>query len=326
MFKFNPTATIFSLLLFTLFANLAIAQENPTEPNKKKKPKDEKTRVVTIPISILTKDEIKEKQTEEFIEAGNIIVKENKDEQLILSIRSVRDSPLTLAVLIQDDLVSQVNLELKKISEFISRLPKGSRVMVAYIRGGSLQVRQKFTEDLEKASKALRIVSGNSIVAANNPFDGIMEATGRFDSIPNGRRAMLVISDGLDASRGLQFTSPTESLDLDKAILKAQKRGIAIYSIYSAGSITENASSMVILNGQGSLNKLSEETGGRAFFQGTITPISFDPFFRDINLALNRQFALTYLSNHTKKGYYKIQVLSTNPEIKIEHPKGIYHR
>jgi hypothetical protein len=45
-----------------------------------------------------------------------------------------------------------------------------------------------------------------------------------------------------------------------------------------------------------------------------------------LNLALNRQFALTYLSTHPKKGYHKVQVTSTNPEIKIEHPKGYYYR
>jgi hypothetical protein len=80
------------------------------------------------------------------------------------------------------------------------------------------------------------------------------------------------------------------------------------------------------LNGQGSLNRLSEETGGRAFFQGTIAPISFEPFFEDLTRALNRQFALTYLSTHLNKGYHRIQVISTNPDVKIEHPRGYYYR
>jgi len=82
----------------------------------------------------------------------------------------------------------------------------------------------------------------------------------------------------------------------------------------------------VILNGQGSLEKLSDETGGRAFAQGTIAPISFTPFFRELNILLSRQFLLSYLSTHMKRGYHKVEVLSTNPEIKIEHPKGYYYR
>jgi hypothetical protein len=27
-----------------------------------------------------------------------------------------------------------------------------------------------------------------------------------------------------------------------------------------------------------------------------------------------------------KKGYYKVHVSSTNPEVKVEHPKGYYYR
>src|SRR5436190_15848748 len=65
--------------------------------------------------------------------------------------------PLNLAVLIQDDLVSQVGNEIGVTRDFIRSLPQGSQVMVGYITAGSLQVRQPFTTDLEKAAKSLRI-------------------------------------------------------------------------------------------------------------------------------------------------------------------------
>jgi hypothetical protein len=74
------------------------------------------------------------------------------------------------------------------------------------------------------------------------------------------------------------------------------------------------------------LNRLAEETGGRAFFQGTFSPVNMEPFFVDLDRALTRQFALTYLSTHPKKGYHKVQVYSTNPDVKIEHPKSYYYR
>ena len=62
--------------------------------------------------------------------------------------------PLDLAVLIQDDLVSQVSNELGVTREFIRSLPSGSRVMVGYITAGSLQVRQPLTSDLDKAANS----------------------------------------------------------------------------------------------------------------------------------------------------------------------------
>jgi VWFA-related protein len=316
----NKISTFLSLfpLLFILFSDVSPAQDNSSQAQK--------VRTVTIPISIFTKQELKDNQAEEFVQADRLLVKENGDEQTILSIRSVTNTPLALAILIQDDLTSNFNLQLKDIAAFIRNLPRGSRVMVAYLRGGSTQIRQRFTDDLEKAAGSLRIAAGNSSVAPRSPYDGVEDVLKRFDALPTGRRAILLVSDGLDSSSGLDFASTNQSLDLDNAILKAQRRGVAVYSFYSPATFTENGNSRLILSGQGLLEKLSEETGGRAFFQGSSAPISFDPFFRQLSLLLNRQFALTYLSTHSKKGYYKIQVQSTNPEVKIEHPKGYYYR
>jgi hypothetical protein len=238
----------------------------------------------------------------------------------------VSNTSLSLAILIQDDLNSSVNLQLKDIKQFILGLPEGSRVMVGYLRGGSIQIRQKFTTKLNKAAKAIRIVYSNSAVAPRSPYDGIISALKRFDGLPTGRRAILLISDGLDVSQGFRNSAPSLSNDLNRSILKAQRRGVAIYSFYSSATYTETGNTILIGNGQGSLNKISRETGGRAYFQGIFTPVSYNPFFKDLNLALKRQFALTYLSTHMKKGYHRIEVTSTNPDVKIEHPKGYYFR
>lgn len=283
-------------------------------------------RTVSIPISIFTKQELKEDRLKEYLELERLIVKENGDEQQILSIRTVDDAPLALAVLIQDDLTSEFNLQISEIKKFITSLPRGSRVMVAYLRGGTTQIRQKFTTDLDAAANSLRIVTSSSVTAPRNPFDGVVDMLDRFDALPAGRRAILMVSDGVDLSAGVSNASPAQSIDLDRAILRAQRRSVAIFSVYSPTSSNPNDNSTLTLYGQGSLQKLSDETGGRAFFQGSAAPVSYIPFFRDLSLLLRRQFLLTYLSTHLKKGYYKVQVSSTNPEVKIEHPRGYYYR
>ena len=283
-------------------------------------------RTVSIPISIFTKEELKEDRLQEFVQIDRLIVKESGDEQQILSIRSIEDAPLALAILIQDDLTSNFNLQIDDIKKFITRLPRGSRVMVAYLRGGTSQIRQRFTDDLTRAADSLRIVTSSSAAAPRNPYDGVVDMLNRFDALPAGRRAILLVSDGLDLSSGISGAAPGQSLDLDKAILRAQRRSVAVFSIFSPTSSNPNENSTLTLYGQGSLQKLSDETGGRAFFQGSIAPVSFEPFFRDLSILLNRQFLLTYLSTHMKKGYYKVQVTSTNPEVKVEHPKGYYYR
>lgn len=310
----------FALSAVYAFAPLSAGAQPENDRQK------QKVRTVSIPISIFTKQELREGQVSEFVQAERLIVRENKDEQTILSIRSVSDAPLALAVLIQEDLSSSFNLQLRDLADFIKRLPKGSRVMVAYMRGGNLQIRQRFTDDLELASRAFRIVSSTSAVAPRNPYDSVVDALDRFDALPAGRRAILMVSDGLDVSSGFAGSSPGQSIDLDRAILRAQRRSVAVFSFYSPASLTENGNSSLVLNGQGSLQKLSDETGGRAFFQGSIAPISFLPFFKDLGVLLNRQFLLSYLSTHMNKGYHRVEVTSTNPEVKIEHPRGYYYR
>ena len=98
--------------------------------------------------------------------------------------------------------------------------------MVGYIRAGTLEVRRKFTGDLERAAASIRPPLGLASAAPFNPYVEIIEALKRFDAQPAGRRAIFVVSDGLDISRGVESGSPAESLDLQRAINEAQRRSM----------------------------------------------------------------------------------------------------
>jgi VWFA-related protein len=311
-----------SLLLAACFVILcsggvATAQKPSSTP---------RVRTVSIPVSIYTKDEMRAGRTEELLQVDVLTVTENNQPQKILSVRSVEDAPLSVAILIQDDLTSSVNLQLTDLRQFIRGLPEGSRVMVAYLRSGSMETRQRFTTDRDRAARALRIVASTPSVSPRNPYDGVLDALNRFDALPAGRRAILLVSDGLDTSQDIGGATPSQSTDLERAIQAAQRKSVAVFSFYSPTVITERGRPQGSLLGQGSLQKLADETGGRAFFSGSSAPVSFVPFLKDLNLLLTRQFYLTYLSENTKRGYYRVEVKSSNPAVKIEHPRGYYYR
>jgi VWFA-related protein len=274
-------------------------------------------RAVTIPVTLRLPE--RTPQTEvRYLE--DLQVFEDGERQEILAMRGAGRSPLTLAVLIQDDLVSSVSNEIRGIAAFIRKLPPGSRVMVGYLSAGSLRVRQKFTGDLERAAKSLRIPLSSTSGSPYNPFALTRDAVKRFESQPVGRRAVLLLSDGVDLSRGFTNSSPAMSVDLQRTVNEAQRLGVAVHSIFapSVGS----GDSTLVNNGQGSLNRLSEETGGRAFFHGTSAPVSLDHFLREVDSLLSRQFALTYLSTHPDKGFHKVRVVAGMAEGEIIHPKG----
>src|SRR5690348_4541794 len=271
---------------------------------------------VTVPVSIRVKEEVVELQN------VDLTVSEDGEPQTIISIRGIgTNSPITIAVLIQEDLVPSVGNDIKAIANFIRKLPKGSRVMVGYLRTGSLQVKQKFTTDLDKAASALRPPIGFASSSPYNPYVEVIEALKKFESQPLGRRAILLVSDGLDISRGVDSSAPTQSVDLQRAVNESQRRGVAIYGFY-APTIVAAANPALVSNAQSSLLRLSEETGGLAFFQGTGAPVSFAPFIRELDTSLQKQAALTFLSTHMRKGFHKIEVKSSTPGVRVAYPSG----
>jgi len=202
-------------------------------------------------------------------------------------------APVNLAVLIQDDLISQVDNELAVTGDFIRSLPEGSRVMVGYITTGSLQVRQPFTTDLNKAASSLRILSSSTTSSPFNPYVEVIEALKNFDNL-SGKKAVLLISDGLDTSRGFDSTAAANTLDLHRAISDANKRDVAVYTFYAPSVGFSSRNRTAASYGQSSLNRLASETGGRAFFQGTNGFVSFDSYFQRLKEMLNDQYARAY--------------------------------
>jgi len=196
-------------------------------------------------------------------------------------------TPLNLAVLIQDDLVSRVGNELRETGDFIRTLPAGSRVLVGYIRSGSLQVRQPFTEDLEAAARALRVPAGSTAVSPFNPYIQVRDAIKQFPSDGN-RNAVLLVSDGLDTSRGFDFSSSVDSIDLNRAVKEAKAHNVSVYSFYAPSVGLTSRNRTAVSFGQSALNRISDETGGRAYFQGTDF-VTFNAYFERLTRTLNEQ-------------------------------------
>src|SRR5256885_14888325 len=103
------TKTALSLSILAFFVSCLFIQSTLAQKPENK----QRVRTMTVPISIFTKQELKEKQLEEYVQAERLTVREDNEEQQILSIRSVGDSTLSIEVLIQEDLASSFNLKLK---------------------------------------------------------------------------------------------------------------------------------------------------------------------------------------------------------------------
>src|SRR5438128_4216541 len=200
-------------------------------------------------------------------------------------------TPLNIAILIQDDLISSVGNELGVTRDFIRSLPAGSRVMVGYITAGSLQVRQPFTTDLNRAASSLRIPIASTSASPYDPYVEVIEALKKFDSSWKGHNVVLLVSDGLDTSRGFDATTAGHTLDIDRTISEANRRNVAIYSFYATSVGLTSRSYLAASYVQSSLMSVSHDTGGRAFFQGTTGFVTLDSYFKRLREELNTKYA-----------------------------------
>jgi VWFA-related protein len=276
-------------------------------------------RQVTIPVTVHPHNQAM-REAAARLQPTDFVVREDERPEQILSVEGANEGLPELVVVLQDDLAPRVNNELSGLQSFIRSLPQGSHVMTAYITVGSLNVTQEFTTDRERAAGSLRIVRGNEASAPFSPYEELLDVLRRFDSQPPGRRIVFLVSDGLDLSRGFSSTGPGRSVDLDRAIRGAQRRGIAVFAFY-APTVGLTAVDRLATNfGQGSLNRLGDETGGLGFFSGTDF-VTFDPYFKELRDVLGREWIITYRSTNTSSGFRRIKVM-TESNVHLHYPAG----
>ncbi|HLG54281.1 MAG TPA: hypothetical protein VI485_03055 [Vicinamibacterales bacterium] len=275
-------------------------------------------RLVTVPVTVHPHND-RARQMASDLRADAFAVREDDREQLVISVDGPDKTPVILALLIQDDLISQVNLELDRLRRFIRSLPQGSRVMTGYLTVGDVTVTQAFTPDLAAAAASLRILRGRS-AAPFNPYVGVVNILRRFGEQPAGRRVVLMVSDGLDISRGFSPESVLRSIDLERAISEAQRLGVAVFGVYAPSTGLTSVSRFAANYGQAALNRLADETGGLGFQSG-FTFVTFDPYLREFRTLLGRMWLLSYRTTSTSSGFRKIKV-TTPLDLHIHYPAG----
>lgn len=258
------------------------------------------------------------------LSAQDVIVHEDKDPRPVVSFMPVNqtNSLIQLMILIDSDASPRLGAQFQDISHFIQGLPQNAQVGLAYTMSGSARIEQPFTTDRTAISKALRITVGPS--AGNTSVYSALSDLIKEWPGGAGVREVLLISDGIDATYGLFDTQPTQNPGLQKAIRDAQRYRVTIFSIFvSSGRITRNQ--MLNLNGQGSLNELTSDTGGYSFTQGTQTPVSFQPFLTDLQQMLEHQYLLTFHPTPSAKpSFHNLKVASETSGVKLLAPKRVF--
>lgn len=255
----------------------------------------------------------------------DVTIHEDKNPRQVVSLVPLNsaNSPLQLVILIDSDATARLGAQFRDISQFVQSLPQGAEVAIAYALNGDFQLQHPFSTDHAAISKDLHVTFGPS--AGNTSiYAAVSNLIRKWPADDPGSREVFLVSDGIDPTYGLFDTQPDQNPGLESAIRDAQQNHVILFSIFvSAGRITRNQ--ILNLNGQGSLDELTSDTGGYAFSQGTQTPISFRPFLNDLQTILGQQYVLTFRSEPAPRaGFHDIKVNTEVSGVKLLAPKRIY--
>lgn len=212
---------------------------------------------------------------------------------------------LELYIVIDDGEDSDLGLQFGSLKAFVNGQPGTTRIGLAYLRNGAANIAAPLTTDRVALVKALRLPLGEPGIAAS-PYMGISDLVKKW-SAAGARREVLLISSGID-----DWSPPDpQNPYLLKAISDAQRAEILVHSIYYAGAGHMGHSPWRVNWGQNYLAELGDETGGEAYWQGSISPVSFDPYLQDLTERLQNQYLMTLGSDNTKGGLEPVRVTTS---------------
>jgi hypothetical protein len=232
---------------------------------------------------------------------SNITVKVDNKQTPLTSLVRVPPSGAQVALLIDDGLRWSAGRELSDMQSFIQSLPAGTEIFVGYMQNGRVVPAQDFTTNFAAAVHALRIptgLPGNS----GSPYLCLSDFVKKWpsaepDSMAGGApgrkaRFVLMITNGVDPYNGSTNITNQDSPYVSTAMTDAQRAGVPVYSIYfgDAGYRGGQAS----FSGQSYLSQIADGTGGQTYYQGTGSPVSLAPYFKQFQRAITETYIASF--------------------------------
>ncbi len=253
---------------------------------------------------------------------NDVLVSKEEQRLPVVSITPLQQAKpqLDLTILFDDSLKSNLGSRLTELVDFLRSLSPDTRLAVAYIRNSTFTMGQDLTSDRESAIKALTSPLG-SPGEFPSPYLSLKDLITEMRDDGN-RRAILIITDGLDQFRGsFEVTSP----DLEPAYQAAQRRGIIVYVIYTPDEDRARQDPTQVSHAQGSLAELARETGGEAFLQSPSTPDSLKQNLQELRQRWGRQFLVSFQAPAgTEDNYEHFRFTTEVPGIELLAPNHVY--
>jgi len=324
-------------------ANLANIDQNPQPSPTPPKPDDEVTlssddvvRVETNLTNIFFTAADKQKRFVSTLKKEDVRVLEDGVPQQIFTFQPNSDLPLSLAILIdcsgsEERTLPEEKGAAREFLESVLRADKDEAAIVTFT--GEVTLEQGLTGNIGRLRRAIDDVrfvppagylGGGLVLGGTPPISGSQQtlagSTAIWDAIwatsnellegaaEHTRRAIILLTDGEDT---------ISQVKMQEAINRALKADALIYAIgigdrYSYG-----------IN-EGALRKISETTGGRAFFPRNEQDLN--TAFAQIQRDLRERYLIAYSSSNKNRdgSYRRVSIEIMNPDLRRDNLKLNY--
>ena len=235
--------------------------------------------------------------------------------------RAYGHGPVELVLLIDNSSRSSFGRNLEDLSNFITGLPANFAVGVAYMQNGAAVFESPMSTNHAAIAKQLHLPAGSPGSSASPYF--CLSSLAKSWPAPRGaaRREVVMITDGVD-EYNLRY-DPEDPYVL-AAITESQRAGLVVYSIYYRNQGRLSGSFYETNAGQNYLSQVADETGGTLYYEGLGNPVSFTPFFTDLNNRLGNQYELDLPVTEKKKAsFVQLKVKSDVKGLKLQAPQHV---
>ncbi len=329
---------------FSQDASRAQQQEIPPKTTPAPTPEiendDEPIKIDTEVVNVLFTAQDKNRRLLTDLKKEDIKLVEDGQPQEIIAFGRQVDLPLSLAILIdtsasQERTLPEEKSAAKSFIESVVRPAKDEVAIVSFT--GEATLEQGMTNNVGRLQRAVDRVNfippsgyvGGGVVVGTPPISGsnqaIQGSTAIWDAIwitsdevlgaapEKTRRAIILLSDGVNTYGRKK---------LDDAVQAALKSEAVIYSIGIGDNFYDGVD-------EAALRKISERTGGRAFFPRDEAELR--KAFTQIQIEMRSQYLIAYEPINQKRdgSYRKIEIQLTNSElskqkVKLTHRQGYF--
>lgn len=304
---------LFTALCAALGAGLAAParagrqQQTPAQPRPTPAPAQDEaedrptvTRIVRVPVTVTDK---KGKPVTGLTREQFAVFEEKRPVQFdfLGEARELEKLPIYVGVLMDtsSSTSGKLKFEQEAALNFIHSVTRSRRDRVAFVTfDDEVNLRQDFTTNLDLLTTAVNNVKKPG--TQTSLYDAVwLICDEKMRGVGSPRRALVVITDGDDT-----YSRAT----LDEAIQIAQQTDTIIFAVSTKGGFSGSAvpgveGGTVKDSGDRHLQRLAEETGGRAFYTGDM--LALERAFTRIGAELRSQYLITYRPQGPFDGSYR---------------------